>query len=166
LPQPERDMEFGHLDCNLARNRNAIGLSSELQPWVGPIYAACPCAIGLSSGHSMFPTWVGPIFRPEGPAPQGLQNSAQGFNPGKPHNNRFALKGREMRLPEGLRTNRSNTHFRLVRTFDLTPLQGAPHTVVVSQGKPWAVFSSPFGAQIPSRSSKLDITLVTSNLDT
>jgi|ERR1700722_8653343 hypothetical protein len=26
------------------------------------------------------------------PAPQGLQDSAQGFNPGKPHNKRFALK--------------------------------------------------------------------------
>jgi hypothetical protein len=36
-----------------------------------------------------------------GPAPQGLQDSAQGFNPGKPHNKRFALKlkGREMRVP-------------------------------------------------------------------
>ena len=31
------------------------------------------------------------------PAPQGLRNSAQGFNPGKPQNKRFALKGREMR---------------------------------------------------------------------
>src|ERR1700694_413861 len=27
-----------------------------------------------------------------GPAPQGLQDSAQGFNPGKPHNKWFALK--------------------------------------------------------------------------
>ncbi len=33
------------------------------------------------------------------PAPQGLQNSAQGFNPGNPQNKRFALKGREMRVP-------------------------------------------------------------------
>ncbi len=28
--------------------------------------------------------------------PQGLQNSAQGFNPGNPQKKRFALKGREM----------------------------------------------------------------------
>ena len=32
-----------------------------------------------------------------GPAPQGLQNSAQGFNPGNPQNKRFTLKGREVR---------------------------------------------------------------------
>jgi hypothetical protein len=56
-----------------------------------------------------------------GPAPQGLQDSAQSFNPGNPHNKRFALirryivapcwkntrsaglevlKGREMRVPD------------------------------------------------------------------
>jgi hypothetical protein len=28
-----------------------------------------------------------------GPAPKGLQNLAQGFNPGNPQNKRFALKG-------------------------------------------------------------------------
>jgi hypothetical protein len=28
-------------------------------------------------------------------APKGLDDSAQGFNPGKPANKRFALKGRE-----------------------------------------------------------------------
>jgi hypothetical protein len=33
-------------------------------------------------------------------APQGLQNSAQGFNPGNPQNRRFALKGRERRLAD------------------------------------------------------------------
>ena len=38
------------------------------------------------------------------PAPQGLQNSAQGFNPGNPQNKRFALKGREMRVPDEART--------------------------------------------------------------
>ena len=30
-------------------------------------------------------------------APKGLENSAQGFNPGNPQNKRFALKGRERR---------------------------------------------------------------------
>jgi hypothetical protein len=41
-----------------------------------------------------------------GPAPQGLQDSAQGFNPGNPQNKRFALKlkGREMRVPDEART--------------------------------------------------------------
>jgi hypothetical protein len=42
-----------------------------------------------------------------GPAPQGRQNSAQGFNPGfnlgNPQNKRFALKGREMRVPDEAR---------------------------------------------------------------
>ena len=40
------------------------------------------------------------ILRPEGPAPMGLQNSAQDFNPGNPQNKRLALKGREMRVPD------------------------------------------------------------------
>jgi hypothetical protein len=38
-------------------------------------------------------------MRTEEPAPKGLQDSAQGFNPGKPQNKRFALKGLKMRLP-------------------------------------------------------------------
>jgi hypothetical protein len=40
------------------------------------------------------------------PFPQGLQDSAQGFNPGNPQNKRFALKlkGREMRVPDEART--------------------------------------------------------------
>jgi hypothetical protein len=41
---------------------------------------------------------------PFGPAPKGLQDSAQGFNPGNPQNKRLALKGREMRLPDESRT--------------------------------------------------------------
>ncbi len=84
-----------------------------------------------------------------GPAPQGLQNSAQGFNPGNPQNKRFALKGREMRVPDEARTYcrakvrvrnwdvrqlDHRTPFRLVRTFDLAPLQGASLLVDDSQG--------------------------------
>ena len=85
-----------------------------------------------------------------GPAPQGLQNSAQGFNPGNPQNKRFALKlkGREMRVPDQACTycraksesqlGRAQLdhppHFRLVRTFDLAPLQGASLLVDDSQG--------------------------------
>jgi hypothetical protein len=37
-------------------------------------------------------------------APKGLQDSAQGFNPGNSQNKRFALKGREMRPPDESRT--------------------------------------------------------------
>jgi hypothetical protein len=37
-------------------------------------------------------------------APKGLQDSAQGFNPGKPQNKWFALKGREMRVRDESRT--------------------------------------------------------------
>ena len=71
---------------------------------------------------------MGSIYKTKGPAPQGLQDSAQGFNPGKPHNKRFALKltrrylvapcwkntrsaglevlkGREMRVPDEARTH-------------------------------------------------------------
>ena len=40
----------------------------------------------------------------QGPAPQGQQNSAQGFNPGNPHNKGFALKGRERRVLDEART--------------------------------------------------------------
>jgi hypothetical protein len=73
-----------------------------------------------------------------GPAPQGLQDSAQGFNPGNPQNKRFALKGREMRVPDETRTysrakvrvrNRDvlqlnhRTPLALFRTFDQAPLQ-------------------------------------------
>jgi hypothetical protein len=73
------------------------------------------------------------------PAPKGLKNSAQGFNPGKPQNKRFALKGREMRVPDRARTycrarvrahnsgvlqSDHRTPLPLVRTFDLAPLSG------------------------------------------
>jgi hypothetical protein len=37
---------------------------------------------------------------PKGPAPKGLEDSAQGFNPGNSRNKRFALKGREERALE------------------------------------------------------------------
>jgi hypothetical protein len=48
--------------------------------------------------------WVRLYIWTEAPAPQGLQNSAQGFNPGNPQNERFALKRREMRVPNEART--------------------------------------------------------------
>jgi hypothetical protein len=46
-----------------------------------------------------------PIHGPLGLAPKGLQDSAQGFNPGNPQNKWFALKGREMRLRDKSRTH-------------------------------------------------------------
>ncbi len=84
-----------------------------------------------------------------GPAPQGLQDSAQGFNPGNPNNRRFALKGREMRVPDEARTCcrakvrvRNWTigpRVRLVRTFDLAILSGRVALGGRFPGlKPWA----------------------------
>ena len=83
------------------------------------------------------------LLRPGGPAPKGLKDSAQGFNPGNPRNKRFALKGREMRLPDESRTHcRAKVSngdglplghwacFRLVRTFRLAPIQGESFLVV------------------------------------
>ena len=81
---------------------------------------------------------MGSIYKTKGPAPQGLQDSAQGFNPGNPQNKRFALKGREIGYPvkvAKIAAQKSECvtrtcdnwpigpHFRLVRTFDLVPLQ-------------------------------------------
>jgi hypothetical protein len=84
-----------------------------------------------------------------GLAPKGLQDSAQGFNPGNPQNKWFALKGRDMRLRANLATHCGaksqgaietgynwplDPYFHLVRTFDLAPLQGASLWLVGSQG--------------------------------
>ena len=107
--------------------------------------------------------WVKALYMDRGPAPQGLQNSAQGFNPGNPQNKRFALKGREMRVPDEARTYRRaksewaigmcdnwtiGPRFRLVRTFDLAPPSGRVALGGRFPGlKPWAEFCSPCGAQ-------------------
>jgi hypothetical protein len=42
---------------------------------------------------------MGSIYKTKGPAPQGLQDSAQGFNPGNPQNKRFALTRRYLVAP-------------------------------------------------------------------
>jgi hypothetical protein len=98
------------------------------------------------------------------PKPKGLQNSAQGFNPGKPQNKRFALKlkGREMRVPDkvaplprksqsaqlGRATIGPSDPLPLVRTFDLAPLSGRVALGGRFPGlKPWAEFYGPCGAQ-------------------
>jgi hypothetical protein len=84
-------------------------------------------------------------MRTEGPTPQGLQDPAQGFNPdfnpGNPHNDRRPERARDAARDE-FRTYclvkvrarnchllqwTAGPHFRLVRTVDLTPLQGASH---------------------------------------
>jgi hypothetical protein len=84
------------------------------------------------------------------PAPQGLQNSAQGFNPGNPQNKRFALKGREMRVPGEVAPIAAwniGPRFHPVRTFDLAPPSGRVALGGRFPGlKPWAEFCSPFGA--------------------
>jgi hypothetical protein len=49
--------------------------------------------------------------RLEAYAPKGLQDSAQGFNPGNPQNERFALNGRET-------TDESRTSLRKKRMRD------------------------------------------------
>ena len=78
-----------------------------------------------------------------GPAPQGLQHSAQGFNPGNPQNKRFALKGREMRVPDETGTlpqksecaiGPSDPASPLLGHSIWRPLQGASLLVVDSQG--------------------------------
>jgi hypothetical protein len=81
------------------------------------------------------------IHGPLGLAPKGLQDSAQGFNPGNRQNKWFALKGREMRLRDKSRSHCGaksqgaiNPYFHLVRTFDLAPFQGASLWLVGSQG--------------------------------
>ena len=64
-----------------------------------------------------------------------LQGSAQGFNPGNPQNNEFALKGREadllklapivaQKLECTIEPCYNWNYFRVVSTFDLPPLQG------------------------------------------
>jgi hypothetical protein len=85
-----------------------------------------------------------------GPAPKGLENSAQGFNPGNPQNKWFALmKGREMRVPDEARACRRakvrvrnwdvrqldrRTRFRLLGRSIWRLLQGAPLLADDSQG--------------------------------
>jgi hypothetical protein len=96
-------------------------------------------------------------MRAEGPAPKGLENSAQGFNPGNPQNKRVALKGREMRLPDGSRhcrakVNKTNlqldhwARFRRVRKFDLAHPSGRIALGGRFPGlKPWADALAPAG---------------------
>jgi hypothetical protein len=60
--------------------------------WGWECQCQCQCQLGggyLFSGDQMA----------QRPAPKGLEDSAQGFNPGN-HKKRFALKGREDRANE------------------------------------------------------------------
>jgi hypothetical protein len=91
-----------------------------------------------------------------------LQGSAQGFNPGNPQNNEFALKlkGREADLIKlapiaaqnlecAIETCYNWTYFRVVSTFDLPPLQlqGESLWWRFPGSKPWVESSSPFAAR-------------------
>jgi hypothetical protein len=87
---------------------------------------------------------LAPFIRPEGPAPKGLEDSAQGFNPGNQPIKRFALKGREERA---IKTYYNDTLLScVVSTFDLPPLQGVSLGGRFPGLKPWAESYSPFGA--------------------
>jgi hypothetical protein len=93
-----------------------------------------------------------------------LQGCAQGFNPGNPQNDEFALKGREADLIKlapiaaqnlecAIETCYNWTYFRVVSTFDLPPLQLQGESLwvavprVETRLKLWAESSSPFGAR-------------------
>jgi hypothetical protein len=105
------------------------------------------------------------IHGPLGIAPKGLQDSAQGcFNPGNPQSKWFALKGRELRLPDESRTllRRKNKSAQLkhVAIGHYNPPSALlvrsiwrPFRAHCSGGrfpglKPWAESSRPFGAKI------------------
>jgi hypothetical protein len=59
------------------------------------------------------------ILRPEGAALKGLQNSAQGFNPGTNHPERRALKGRQIE-----RTNNAEIGFGNSSSVSAKPQSG------------------------------------------
>jgi hypothetical protein len=128
----EGALEFGDLETATWREAEAVGgLTYSIRLGVGlqtaspnPVrtaYWTDPLLTSELSIVSTFNPGLGSTYMDRGPAPQGLQNSAQGFNPGNPHNKRFALtrrylvapcwkntrsaglevlKGREMRVPD------------------------------------------------------------------
>src|ERR1700722_10540667 len=97
-----------------------------------------------------------------------LQGSAQGFNPGNPQNNEFALKGREADLTKlapiaalnlecAIETCYNWTYFRVVSTFDLPPpsgriaLGGCPQRCNPGLGPPAPLGHGPSGPTTLSR---------------
>ncbi len=103
-----------------------------------------------------------------GPAPKGLQNSAQGFNPGNRQNKRFALKGREMWVQMKLRWPRKSQSAQLgpatIGPSDPAALLGhsiwrpfrARRSWWQFPGlKPWAEVCSPCGAKNKSLSPRI-----------
>ena len=92
-----------------------------------------------------------------------LQGSAQGFNPGNPQNNEFALKGREaeqinlapmaaQKLECAIETcyNLDPTFALLVRSI-CRPFRARRSGWRFPGLKPWAESSCPFGAEISRR---------------
>jgi hypothetical protein len=92
-----------------------MGTFSETPAAGAGVQAATPNLQGLSTStdpllNSEFSTvstlnpGLGSIYGTEGLPRRGYRTSAQGFNPGNPQNKGFALKGREMRVPDEART--------------------------------------------------------------
>jgi hypothetical protein len=77
------------------------------------------------------------VIRPEGSAPKGQESLAQGLS-WVSRNKRFALKGLEMRTRSGAKV-RSRFPPCLVAPSGLIRMGG------ITQGKPWAMLSWPFG---------------------
>jgi hypothetical protein len=83
--------------------------------------------------------YLAPVIPPEGSAPKGQESLAQDL-PWVSQNKRFALKGLEMRKGSGSKV-RSRFSPYLVAPSGLIRLGG------ITQGKPWAILSWPFGPQ-------------------
>jgi hypothetical protein len=121
-----------------------------------------PRAIGTVPNGIGFDPGLGFIYGPRA-CPAGATELSPGFNPGNPHNKRFALKGQrrgyQMKLAPiaaqesecaiGTCDNWTiGPRFRLVRTFDRAPPSGRVALGGRFQGlKLWAKSSSPCGAQ-------------------
>jgi hypothetical protein len=132
-PSIWRGAEYRASDCRRIANRhlNACMCLTLIKP---------PEGAGKLSPE--FLMCLASIIQPDGPAPKGQESLAQGL-PWVTRKTRFALKGREERALSYIITRPC---FRMVSTFDLPPLQGASLGPRFPGLKPWAEFSSPFGA--------------------
>jgi hypothetical protein len=78
------------------------------------------------------------VFSASGPAPKGQESLAQGL-PWVSRNNRFALKGLEMRTQSDSKVpSRFSPH--------LVAPSGLIRVVAITQGEPWAILSWPLRA--------------------
>jgi hypothetical protein len=82
---------------------------------------------------------LAPVIRPEGSAPKGQENLAQGL-PWVSQNRGLALKGLEMRTRSGSKVQSRFSPY-------LVAPSGLNTFFWLTQGKPWAKLSWPFGPQ-------------------